>query len=87
MSWIKTFIFKKLLSEWIPFSWIDGKKKQIGRFVVIASTFLAAVKTLWPQYLPEISQADTFLGIIAGLVGVEIAEVHDEVKEKHGFGA
>ena len=87
MGWLKTFLFKKILSEWIPLSWLDGHKKEISRAITFIAAALLVAKQIFPEFLPVISSLEAFVALLAGLVGKEIAEVHDELKEKYGFGA
>lgn len=85
MGWLKKFIYKKVLSEWVPFSWIDGHKKQIARW----AAFISAVLMAGEAYLPEYTIFDMLnnqLLAILSLLGISLAEAHDEAKEEGNFG-
>lgn len=85
MGWIRRVIFKKVLSEWVPFKWIDGHKKEISRVAAFLSAILLAGQHFFPE-IPYFTMVNAQLTAVLSLLGIALAEAHDDIKLKNNFG-
>lgn len=75
-KWLFNLMFRKL-----PIlSWVDGHKTEISRYVTFISTIALLVAQFFPQYAGLITEGLAQLGVILGLVGIEIGKMDKEVK-------
>lgn len=77
---MKEWIFRKVFSEWIPFKWIDGHKTEIARLFTFLSGLLLLLQKTLPQYAGVLMDVNAQLMALIGLLGIQIAQAHREIK-------
>ena len=73
---MRSWLFKKIFSEWIPFKWIDGHKTDIARFAAFVSGVLVVVTQFFPEYAPFIDQGQAGIAALLSLLGIELGKLH-----------
>jgi hypothetical protein len=73
---IMNFIFRRL----IPFSFIDGHKTEIARYVTFVSAVLLIVARFFPQYAVLVDESNAAITMLLGIAGIEIGKMDAEVK-------
>ncbi len=86
MNPLKSWILKKVFSDWIPFKWIDGNKKEISRFAMFASALVALLQLYFPGVYPILDQFPSVLSFLGSMLGIELATIHDEDKALKNYG-
>jgi len=80
MNKILEALFRILFEKTPILSWANGHKKSISIVIVIISGALGVAHKLFPE-LAAIDQINSYYILLAGLLGYQVADFHDEIKD------
>ena len=80
MNKILEVVYKNIFEKTPLLAWLNGHKKAVGMSLIILSGILGTLHKLYPE-LMILDQINAYYVMIVGILGYQIGDFHDDIKD------